>query len=126
MNRNQINYLFGKHYTILDANLDILDCLFQSWISQLLLYPIAEGYIETAKITLPKNIMQKKFHVFHTVIKGCEKFSCASNSVTTSEQRLHWIQLVINVANTSQLSNLNHGNISTLAYLIRCSFCFAK
>lgn len=121
--------MFGKNY-VLNANMGILDCLFQSWISQILFpHPIIECYMDTANITFPKNIMLKKFYVFHTVKKGCEKLLvCASNSAKKQGNAKSnvGIQLIINIANTSQLSNVYHGNISALEQAIGCCFRSAK
>ena len=90
--------------------MDILDCLFQSWILELPPHPIVKGYMKTANINLSQNIMAKKFYILHTVKKECEKLFCASSSAPTSEQHHAGIHLVINVAKTSQLTIANHGD----------------
>ena len=81
--------------------------------------------MEAENITFPKNLMPKKFYIIHTVKRECEELFCSSNSATTSEQHHVGIHLAINVAKTSHLTIVNHGDTQVLAQVIDV-VCFAK
>lgn len=85
---------------------------------QLPSHPIVVAYMEAENITFPKNLMPKKFYIIHTVKRECEELFCASNSATTSEQHHVGIHLAINVAKTSHLTIVNHGDTQVLAQVI--------
>lgn len=81
-----------------------------------------------------KHYVSQKYNVTEVLClplseKGCEKLLvCASNSAKKQGNAKSnvGIQLIINIANTSQLSNVYQGNISALAQAIGCCFCSAK
>ena len=82
--------------------------------------------MEAGNITFPINLMPKKFYIIHTVKRECEKLFCASNSATTSEQHHVEIHLAINVAKTSQLTIVNHGDTQVLAQVIDVVFALQR